>query len=140
MTKKIKTTIASLFAAAFAFCGLGVATLSANADDIALTKENVRMLSGASIRKIADENGNYGIRFTGLIEKTAKEATEEKYGAANVEYGILVCPKDFLTVGVTLDFDESDNLVRYTDGAEIKDGVKFFQSRKANSVALSESG
>ncbi len=137
MTKKIKNTILSLFVATVAFAGAGVAAVSVDAqtEKPTITTAHIKMLEGASVRKVSNANGGYGIRFTGRIEKSVKEAAEAYYGAENVEYGMLICPNDFLTAGVTLDFDETDGLAQYVQGTTANTD-KFFQSRKANEVAL----
>ncbi len=137
MTKKIKNTILSLFVATVAFAGAGVAAVSVDAqtEKPTITTAHIKMLEGASVRKVSNANGGYGIRFTGRIEKSVKEAAENYYGAENVEYGMLICPNDFLTAGVTLDFDETDGLVQYVQGTT-QSGDKFFQSRTANELAL----
>ena len=141
MAKYNKKLITALCATAVCACLGGVTAITAAADQTAtpptLTKAHVEVLNKASIRTVSNAQGGYGMRFTGRIEKQMKEDLEKYYGATNVEYGGLVCPDDFLTGEVTLDFDETDGLKAYVAGTT-QSTDKFFQSVKANKVLLEE--
>lgn len=141
MAKYNKKLITALCATAVCACLGGVTAITAAANQQAtpptLTKAHVQVLNGASIRTVSNAQGGYGIRFTGRIEKEMKENLEKYYGEANVEYGVLVCPEDFLTGNMTLDFDETDGLKAYVAGTT-QGTDKFFQSVKANKVTLEE--
>ena len=141
MAKYNKKLITALCATAVCACLGGVTAITAAADQTAtpptLTKAHVEVLNKASIRTVSNAQGGYGMRFTGRIEKQMKEDLETYYGEENVEYGVLVCPDDFLTGEVTLDFDETDGLKAYVAGTT-QSSDKFFQSVKANKVLLEE--
>lgn len=138
MIKGLKKAIISMMLVACATSGaVGVATVAGASESapVVVKDSDISMIQGASVRTIKNDNGGYGIRFTGSISKTVKENLEASYGEGNVEYGILICPKNYLTDGVVLDFDETDGLKRY-DATNVESGVHYFESRSATELAL----
>lgn len=140
MTKSLKSLLLSLLLVVTAASGIAGVSAVAKADTAVpeITQSDIYMKNGASIRAEKTDDAGYGIRFMGTINEIAYQALVTAYGEDNVECGILICPKSYLVSGVTLDFDETDNLKHYVDGeTTIESGVKYFQSRKATDLTLS---
>lgn len=140
MTKSLKSLLLSLLLVVTAASGIAGVSAVAKADTAVpeITQSDIYMKNGASIRAEKTDDAGYGIRFMGTIKESAYQALVTAYGEDNVECGILICPKSYLVSGVTLDFDETDNLKHYVDGVTtIESGVKYFQSRKATDLTLS---
>ena len=102
----------SALAALALSCGVGVVSVNASAADgvtvPVITATSFAVQEGASILATGG-----GIRFKASISKSDLQTVRANY--ETVEFGMMICPTDYLTAGVTLDFDETDGLVLKTE-------------------------